>query len=910
MIAIAQTLPARRPAANVLGPLAFYAFLAALLGYGGFYAYYMLTNFDVVNLHRDTLIDDAFYYFEIAKNLAAGKFSTFDGGITRTNGYHPMWLLLVTPFYWVLDLESALFGIKALEIMLIAGGVCMIAVAVRLARLPWILLFAVLPGLYVQQGMLLGMEAAAGAFFLGATVLAAALFVADAERWRWLLAGVAFLLPWVRLEYVAIALFVTGVLALVPGYGVARTPRRGYFSVAWLRAEGVPLLAAIAGILAYFLYNATVFGGIVPVSAASKLAWSEGWRVGDAVDWPAVVSRFVDAAGRDAVAVAELCGYVLAVWGVARLRGWRNETIGLLALLVTVLGLGVENLALKAQIAWLYDASLETYTYWYYVPGYLVAVLMVPVRCYVAVLVLRQLVPDRWASLKRPAVVAVCATGVALVFDPHAFTEPLRFVAEKRRSSNMAGAWVLAREAATFEQILPRDAVLGSWDAGAIGYFAERPVVNLDGLANSYDYLRAGMGTWNLWMEGEGVPEFGVTHLVNPLRQAQGSMRPFEYVGRRMFLDADTYSLKLWPHGDGGLRARSWRSMTSASVGMDGERSGYQVLRHGRLVQVFVPDCAVDWPAGAGGTNVPEMLSFSWEEGGEINRVQRLWVRPHRTQPGYCTMTFLLPHGAATARRIFIDGTTVDRVVAGTPPIIRSRSGLAVFVIQNRLLYVRGPLEPEAECLGDGGELGTAGSYDFLHLHPEARRDLPRDHHPGPNTAFLNRDAELNELRRRSGGRCLADVELPTVEMREIWTGMVREGRQVWTGRVDGLALQPAAIDGFLAAAVRIVRTVEWDVYHHERERKLLYVRRRAVAEPERSEGCAAAAVFVHFHPRRVDDLPVWQRDVGFANHDFDFGEQGFVFAGRCFAAVPLPKYELDRLVTGARGGSPHIWRG
>ena len=122
---------------------AFGAFLLLLLSYGGALAYYTVASFDVVNLHRDALIDDAFYYFEIAMNLAAGKFSTFDGGITRTNGYHPFWLALVTPFYWLLDAESALFAIKVLEIMLIAVGVCLLATAVRSARLPWILLLAV-----------------------------------------------------------------------------------------------------------------------------------------------------------------------------------------------------------------------------------------------------------------------------------------------------------------------------------------------------------------------------------------------------------------------------------------------------------------------------------------------------------------------------------------------------------------------------------------------------------------------------------------------------------------------------------------------------------------------------------------------------------------------------------------------
>src|SRR5215471_14491586 len=42
--------------------------------------------------------DDAFYYFGIARNVALGHGSTFDG-INPTNGYHPLWMLVAVPFF-------------------------------------------------------------------------------------------------------------------------------------------------------------------------------------------------------------------------------------------------------------------------------------------------------------------------------------------------------------------------------------------------------------------------------------------------------------------------------------------------------------------------------------------------------------------------------------------------------------------------------------------------------------------------------------------------------------------------------------------------------------------------------------------------------------------------------------------
>ncbi len=40
--------------------------------------------------------DDAFYYLEIARHLAAGEGSTFDG-VNPTTGYHPGWMALLVP---------------------------------------------------------------------------------------------------------------------------------------------------------------------------------------------------------------------------------------------------------------------------------------------------------------------------------------------------------------------------------------------------------------------------------------------------------------------------------------------------------------------------------------------------------------------------------------------------------------------------------------------------------------------------------------------------------------------------------------------------------------------------------------------------------------------------------------------
>jgi len=46
--------------------------------------------------------DDSFYYLKIAKNISEGYGSTFDQ-ITITNGYHPLWLLILTPLFSLIN---------------------------------------------------------------------------------------------------------------------------------------------------------------------------------------------------------------------------------------------------------------------------------------------------------------------------------------------------------------------------------------------------------------------------------------------------------------------------------------------------------------------------------------------------------------------------------------------------------------------------------------------------------------------------------------------------------------------------------------------------------------------------------------------------------------------------------------
>ena len=483
----------------------FALFVGGILGYGAAFAWYMLDRFDIFNLMRDVSYDDAFYYYQIAYHMAEGKFSTFDGGLTRTNGYHPLWLFLITPFYWAFDKTEALFVFKALEIMLIAGGVALVAVAARVARLPWFLLFAVLPALYAQTGMLFGLEAALVLFMLGLLLLAMCLFARDPAHWRWPLAAVAFALPWARLECAAVAVAATAALGFLEWSGRLSCARDGAsparraasfagtaFRLLRLHAA-VPLAGAFAGVLVYFAYNGIVFGGIVPVSGAVKALLSQreweregGYGLAESFEAFARMEAFDD----ELLTALEVCVYALLAWWLSRGSRSREDAL-LLAFAAGVVGLAAGHLAKFAQSV-LSMHPEQSFQYWYFVPAYLMEALVVPLRCCVGIYLVRRFVapklPRTADVLRLAAIVAAVAVLVAKVD----FAAPFRSVDAARDDVKMKDWNVRGyMGVAVMDRLLPAGTLVGAWDGGAIGYFSRLPVMNLDGLANSYDYKEA-----------------------------------------------------------------------------------------------------------------------------------------------------------------------------------------------------------------------------------------------------------------------------------------------------------------------------------------------------------------------------------------------------------------------------------
>ncbi|MBN1657232.1 MAG: hypothetical protein JXA93_02470, partial [Anaerolineae bacterium] len=59
-----------------------------------------------------TLPDDAFYYFKIARQITQGHGVTFDG-LVPTNGFHPLWMVVITPIFALFQSDRAVLAALA-----------------------------------------------------------------------------------------------------------------------------------------------------------------------------------------------------------------------------------------------------------------------------------------------------------------------------------------------------------------------------------------------------------------------------------------------------------------------------------------------------------------------------------------------------------------------------------------------------------------------------------------------------------------------------------------------------------------------------------------------------------------------------------------------------------------------------
>jgi len=408
------------------------------------------------------MLDDGYYYLQIAWNLSRGLGFTFDG-TSPTNGFHPLWQVMIVPVFWLVsDKLAAAFVVTAIQALLFsASGFVMYRLVSALSRSAAAGTMAAAFWLFNlwfwSKGALSGMETGLLMFVYGLCLLSLARLFEGRGR----LAATGVLLA------LACASRIDSMALVAAAFAVLLLKKRAKAAV----AVSAPAAAFVA---AYLALNMVFAGGALPISGYLK-----------SVTGRALAARFV-ASGDPAIirhALANLvelfslggrlpsaaalalaaCGAVLLAALIARLRTPGRE--------IAAIQTGCAVLMLTYYSA-MYDSLLGAYTYYWYPVIY--GFLAVAWTVWAAL-------PRRWVR----AASASCVFAGLAAFD-------LAYGADRMQSYSFVVPWGERPDARGVEFLdgLGEGAVIGSWDAGYVGYFCTRRVVNLDGLVNSYRFQR------------------------------------------------------------------------------------------------------------------------------------------------------------------------------------------------------------------------------------------------------------------------------------------------------------------------------------------------------------------------------------------------------------------------------------
>lgn len=462
-----------------------------------------------------TAPDDAFYYLEIARRFQDPNWPTFDG-LHTTTGFHPLWQLLLVPVAssgppWLMARVAV--AISAM-FMLAAAIQLTLLVARTEGPIPALVVWIVLVGaLGVVRFGLNGMETPLALFLLSTWCLEvtdsaprpfraglfAGLTVLARIDMLWPLAiGHTWLLmqhrhklkPWLVAMLVSTAVLLPFVL-----WNVVHTGHLGTISAATkLHATAEHAQTAFGGktTLGFTAYAAKNF--VLDIASFLVMTWGRGLiyaPLGTALgDYP---STF------DIRSQAGLIGAGILVLG----------TLGFL----TVRRIDLRELPLKSS------APSRSFLSWVFGGGAIVHLilcsLLIPGHTGFwywgleigAVAILCGRVFARFSRARKPLVTfAVANTMASLVVVIVTATALARGRFDDRKSFGSAAIAV----AEYLDRVVPPDVPVGSCNGGIIGFVANRPVVNLDGLVNDWSYLEARRrGELRAWIRRRGIRYYG-----------------------------------------------------------------------------------------------------------------------------------------------------------------------------------------------------------------------------------------------------------------------------------------------------------------------------------------------------------------------------------------------------------------
>ncbi|MBI4720195.1 MAG: hypothetical protein HY770_03015 [Chitinivibrionia bacterium] len=454
-------------------------------------------EFVVANL----TIDDTYYYLQTAWNTARAGTVSFDG-IHSTNGVQLLWFWIVAAIAVFVKTKTA-FLCAVLIACFILNVLCYFAIwrIGTVLHSAWLsLLIALFWSVEVFSGTyFIGVENSLHALVIWCVIWQlAAVAAADevkARRHFYILTVLLIANVWTRLDAALFSLFIfvfsMALLRVKSGSAEAFSARYG-------KAAALCIVAAIAGMAGMFLAYRMMGGSMLPVSALIKLTSQR--ETGSLLErmhenYTFSIPHILAAPLRtDTMRAAIGGGSLVAAFGFggfssSGLSGDRGAArIVLLGLLIPFAAYAALVVALK-----IWNAD---YFVWYRSPLYIFWIFTFAFALTTFFDGIAEILARPLAALKgwRSSEGAIAGRiGVILMLAISAATLShcgIGFSKRMKSSTLNTACGVYYDTARWMDENLPDTAVCAAWNAGVVGYFSERRVINLDGLVNGIDYYK------------------------------------------------------------------------------------------------------------------------------------------------------------------------------------------------------------------------------------------------------------------------------------------------------------------------------------------------------------------------------------------------------------------------------------
>lgn len=465
------------------------------------------------------LTDDAFYYFQVARNVSEGAGFTFDG-INLSNGFHPLWMFVCIPVFSLARFNIILpfrILIMILGFLHVGSFILLFRLLKRFIADEIAVLFAVLWGfspIILNNVFKGGVESGINVFFilffwerLSNFNLREKIEEKDL-KYIFFLGVIGLLTILSRLDNVYL-IFLGGVWLWLKWWHPSGTEKKSTKEAwIWRFKTGTAFYGIIASVMTgYLVWNKIGFGDFMPVSGKIKIWWGNlydsvyGHRVINSTQlfeelfspnlnvgpWALLVSK-----------IHKLTAWLLNIFRFStegdtfRLAVWGMMIIITITILLLILlkkkkffdlifGLGLIPffLGTLTQAAYYKRFGSIVQRSWYWVSEFIFITIIVAVLTFLIYSLI-----SKWKWVSSAVIIGVIALSIWL---------PMRTIQRFRSSvakslKSETHEYLLYGE--FMEENFEHGTVVGLTGSGAWGYFSENfTTINLDGLINSVEYF-------------------------------------------------------------------------------------------------------------------------------------------------------------------------------------------------------------------------------------------------------------------------------------------------------------------------------------------------------------------------------------------------------------------------------------